>query len=71
MKSTNLLPAILAGAAAGTILGILFAPQKGSDTRNELLTDCNNWLDKMGQKKQETDWDNEPVEEKAIANPDF
>ena len=69
MKEKNLFAAILAGAAAGTILGILFAPQKGKDTRDELLTDCNNWLDKFGTKKQATEWDNEPVEEKAIPNP--
>ena len=69
MKDKNLFAAILAGAAAGTILGILFAPQKGKDTRDELLTDCNDWLDKLGRKKQATEWDNEPVEEKAIPNP--
>jgi len=69
MKEKNFVAAVLAGAAAGTILGILFAPQKGKDTRDELLTDCNNWLDKIGTKKQTTEWDNEPVEEKAITNP--
>ena len=69
MGEKKLVAAIIAGAAAGTILGILFAPQKGKDTRNELMSDCNNWLDKLGMKKQTTEWDNEPVEEKAIPNP--
>lgn len=68
MKDKNLIPAILAGAAAGTILGILFAPQKGKDTRDELLTDFNSWLDKMGANSQGSEWDNEPVHEGAIPN---
>ena len=68
MKNKNLLPAILAGAAAGTLFGLLFAPQKGSETRDELLKDCNKWMDKLGRAKQKTEWDNEPVEEKAIPN---
>jgi len=68
MKNKNLLPAIFAGAATGALLGLLFAEQKGSETRNELLKDCNKWMDKIGRKKQKTEWDNEPVEEKAIPN---
>ena len=71
MKNNNLLPAIFAGAAAGAVLALLFAPQKGSETRNELLEDCNKWMDKLGRKKQKKEWDNEPVEEKAIPNQGF
>lgn len=35
-KSNNALMAFLAGAAAGAILGILYAPDKGTNTREKL-----------------------------------
>lgn len=36
MSSSKILTGVLIGAAAGTILGILFAPEKGLDTRKKI-----------------------------------
>ena len=37
MNTTNkVITAFLAGAAAGAILGVLFAPEKGSETRSRI-----------------------------------
>ncbi|KAA6331692.1 hypothetical protein EZS27_019722 [termite gut metagenome] len=36
MKSLNVLAAFLGGALIGAALGILFAPEKGEDTRNKI-----------------------------------
>jgi gas vesicle protein len=36
MSSSKVITGILIGAAAGAVLGILFAPEKGSDTRKKI-----------------------------------
>jgi gas vesicle protein len=36
MKTSNVLLGIVAGAAVGALLGVLFAPDKGSNTRRKI-----------------------------------
>lgn len=43
MKTTKILLGILAGVAGGAILGILFAPEKGSRTRRNIKNKGNDY----------------------------
>jgi len=52
MNSGKVLFGVLAGAAAGVLLGVLFAPEKGSTTRKK-ITDAGN--DYAGEVKDKFD----------------
>jgi len=46
-KKTNALLAFLTGAAAGAILGVLYAPEEGSSTRDKLSYKLSKTRDKL------------------------
>jgi len=50
MKSGKLLLGLVAGAAAGAVLGILFAPDKGSETRRKIAQKGNDYAEGLKEK---------------------
>ena len=50
MSSGKVLSAVLLGAAAGAVLGILFAPDKGTETRKKISQKGSDLKDKFKSK---------------------
>lgn len=50
MSTKKILIGVLAGAAIGTVLGILFAPDKGSSTRKKFSRKSYNYTDELEEK---------------------
>ena len=51
MKNTSkILIALGAGIAIGGVLGVLFAPDKGSETRHKIAEGSKKFVDKFGRK---------------------
>lgn len=72
MKESNdtgkIIGAVLLGAAIGAALGILFAPDKGSETRKKLAKGINDLVDEVEDAlKQKTQEKNEGSEEAGTA----
>ena len=53
MSSGKVLLGLLAGVAAGALLGILFAPAKGSDTRKKISKKGEDYADALKEKFNE------------------
>lgn len=53
MKAVNYLLAFIGGAAVGAAVGILFAPEKGSDTRAKIMENLKVRGLKMSKKEME------------------
>ena len=50
MNSSKLLLGVLGGVAAGALMGVLFAPEKGSKTRKKIMNKANNGVDVLKDK---------------------
>jgi gas vesicle protein len=53
MKSGKILLGLLAGVAAGALLGILFAPDKGAKTRKRILAKGEGYAEELKEKFNE------------------
>ncbi|MBO9659251.1 MAG: YtxH domain-containing protein [Chitinophagaceae bacterium] len=45
---SKVLLGILGAAAAGVVIGLLIAPEKGSDTRKKIKNTAGDWADSLG-----------------------
>ncbi|WP_296622186.1 YtxH domain-containing protein [Marivirga sp.] len=53
MSKSKTVLGTLAGLAAGTIVGILLAPEKGSATRKQIMDKSDNYMDQLNSKFNE------------------
>ena len=47
MSSGKVLLGVLAGVAAGALIGILFAPEKGTETRKKIVEKGEDYVDEL------------------------
>jgi gas vesicle protein len=50
MSSGKVLLGVLAGVAAGALIGILFAPDKGTETRKKIVKKSEDYVDEVKEK---------------------
>lgn len=67
-ENTKTAIALLAGLAAGAALGLLFAPEKGSDTRDKLSDSLKNLGDSIREKAAEEIDNLSDLKEKIVKN---
>jgi gas vesicle protein len=47
MKTTNVMIALAAAAVAGAAIGMLLAPEKGTDLQKKLRGEADKWIDEV------------------------
>jgi gas vesicle protein len=47
MKTTNIILALAAAAVTGAAIGMLLAPEKGTDMQKKLKDEANRWIDEV------------------------
>jgi len=50
MKSDKIILGVLGGVAIGALIGVLFAPEKGDDTRKKIMDKSNDYADELKDK---------------------
>ncbi|MCE3226376.1 MAG: hypothetical protein K0S32_927 [Bacteroidetes bacterium] len=68
--NTKILGALVLGAAAGAVLGLLFAPDKGSKLRQKIKEDAEGLIDDLAEKINEGKAALEEMKEKAMSKAD-
>jgi gas vesicle protein len=53
MSNSKLIAALIGGAAVGVVLGVLFAPDKGSNLRKSISSSAKDFADKILSKAEE------------------
>ncbi|MCL7988532.1 YtxH domain-containing protein [Sphingobacterium sp. lm-10] len=66
--SGKVLTALLTGLAAGTVLGVLFAPEKGSETRDKLNESLSDLGDAIKERAEEQLDQLSDLREKLVAS---
>ena len=67
-STTKIVLGMMAAAAAGAAIGILLAPEKGSDLRKRIKDNVNDWIDELSTLLARTP---ETDEAKATAESEF
>ncbi len=65
--NSKILGALVLGAAAGAVLGLLFAPSKGSELRTKIKDNAEDLIDELAEKINEGKETIADLKEKAMA----